>query len=461
MLFTLLLFLLTLLALALLMSALVPMRLALWAGSALNVLQLHSISVLGVYPSLALLSWLSLWRAVLNSPLWRWPWMQAFALLVAIQCASLFWSPSPMLGVRHLIYLLPLPFVAFAMYRVSGEHPRLARDCLHLMLLGSAVEAVLVIAFRLLPSVEIAFLNHPVAGLFVSPNTLNALFDAHNNNVPDPAKAGGFFVNANVAAAYLGVSAIAAFYVGRAHGSRLLRVVAVIDWIAVLFTGSKAGLLCAVIVPAALMVASVLSTRRIDPRVLIAGALAVTCACILAMLPISTGLMENYRYEAFATLGSREEMWRVGMRLLQQHPFTGLGFGGWEQRFQVFAFASGVSVTAPPHNTFINLWLQSGLAAVFAGLLLMAAVYLAAIRAMRTPDFTTRQLGIAAVGAFSWCFIQGQGENFGIVGEIHMMPLLGALLGHLCRRCDSAEVEHEHGTVPLRGTVASPVVQAV
>lgn len=461
MLFTLILLLATMIATAVVVSALIPTRVAMWTGSVVNVVQLHSISILGIYPSIALLSWLSLWRAPFGSALWRWPWMQALMALVVVQAASLVWSPSPLLGVRYLIYLLPLPFVAHAMYQLTKERPRLAEQCLNILLVGSALEALLVMVFRVLPSVEMAFLNHPLGQLVVSPNTLQALFDSHNNNVPDPAKAGGVFVNANVAAAYLGVFGVAAWYVSRISGSSLLRAVAVFDWLAVFFTGSKAGLLCALAIPACLAIFGMLSTKRINPTLIAGTAIAGVLVAAALALPTGNVLVEDYQRESLATLGGREEMWRVGLNLLQQRPLTGLGFGGWEQRFQVYGFASGVAVTAPPHNSFINLWLQSGVFGVLAGLAVVIAVYAAVVRALRVTDVRLHQLAFATAGAFSWCFLQGMGENFGLIGEIHMMPLLGALLGHLCSRCDGALESHEHDIAAVRGAPASPAVQAI
>src|SRR5262249_49946861 len=118
------------------------------------------------------------------------------------------------MGGRCFIYFLPLPFAAHSLYPFPCRRPAAARACSRSLLFWRALEALLVVLFRALPQLENAFLHHPLAALFVSPNTLAALFDAGRNNVLDPGKAGGLFVNANIAATYLGMSAIAAWYVG-------------------------------------------------------------------------------------------------------------------------------------------------------------------------------------------------------------------------------------------------------
>lgn len=453
----------TLFAAALLISALVPGHVTIRLGAALNTLQLHTISILGTYPSFALLSWLALWRSPLGSPLWRWRWMQALLALGLIQAASLAWSPSPLLGIRHLVYFLPLPFAAHGFYRLTHERPETARRCLELLLIGSVIQAALVIVFRVLPSVELAFLQHPVAGLFVSPNTLEALFGEGRNNVLDPAKAGGLFVNGNIASTYLGMCAVASWYAARATGSKVLRAVALLDWTAVLFTGSKAGLMCALAIPLGLAFVAVVRAGRVNPSSLFAAALCLSFASVLVALPFRQELLavvESYRYESVATLGSREELWGYAVQMIGQRPFTGLGFGGWERLFELQAFLTGKGVM-PAHNSLFILWLQSGLFGLLTGVAFVAAVYAGLTRALRAPGLEQRHLAMGAAGAFSWYFVQGLGENFGLVGEAHMTPLVGVLLGYLCARHDGATVRDEHFTESMRGAAAPSALPAV
>jgi O-antigen ligase len=448
----------TLLAAAVLLTALVPQRVSVAAASATNVLQVHTVAILGIYPSLALLCWLAPWRSALANRLWRWPWLQALLLLAVAQAVSLNWSPAPLLGVRHLVYMLPLPLAALAFYALSRERPQFALSCLRWLLVGSATAAVLVIAFRLLPSLELAFLGSPLARVFVPPNTLEALFYTSRNNVFDTAKAGGLFVNANIASAYLGMSAIASWYVGRTLRSTTLRSVALLDWTAVLFTGSKAGLLCAAVLPLALAAASAARARRINPLTLFGGSLVAAVAVLV--VPLGDELVAEFGSNALATMGSREQIWTYALGLIEQYPLAGLGFGGWEQRFALHAFLTGSATAVPAHNSLFILWLQSGLPGLIAGVLFVGAVYAATARCMRANDTATATLALGVVGAFTWYLAQGLGENFGLIGEVHMTPLLGALLGHLCARYDALEVRHERSE-PVRGVAAPSALPAV
>jgi O-antigen ligase len=301
-----------------------------------------------------------------------------------------------------------------------------------------------------MPSVEIAFLSQPLARLFASPNTLDALFAERNNNVLDAAKSGGFFVNANLAAGYLGMSAIAAWYVARVMGSAVLRAIALLDWLAVPFTGSKAGLLCAVAIPLGLGTIGVLRSRRVNSLPIFAGALALVIASASLVSPLGLELVDDYRHDSLATLGSREEIWRYATQMVEQHPLAGLGFGGWEKRFARNAYVTGPTIPMPPHNSLFILWLQSGLPGLLCGIALVAAIYGAAARAAGSGDPDTRTLALGAAGAFTWYVVQGLGENFGLVGEVHMTPLLGGLLGYVCARIDREAERHEHSSQSLR-----------
>ncbi len=53
---------------------------------------------------------------------------------------------------------------------------------------------------------ESVFLHSPLAPLIVGPDAMTAFFDGGANNVTDPLKSGGFFINANVSSMFLGVA---------------------------------------------------------------------------------------------------------------------------------------------------------------------------------------------------------------------------------------------------------------
>jgi hypothetical protein len=114
----------------------------------------------------------------------------------------------------------------------------------------------------------------------------------------------------------------------------------------------------------------------------------------------------------------------------------------------------------PAHNSLFILWLQSGLPGLLCGVIFVATVYSAVVRCFGAADVALVSYAMGVAGAFTWYFVQGLGENFGLVGEVHMTPLLGVLLGHLCARYDAVMVKHELSE-PVRGSAAPSTVPAV
>jgi O-antigen ligase len=228
----------------------------------------------------------------------------------------------------------------------------------------------------------------------------------------------------------------------------------------VLATGSKAGLIFAIGVPAVLALIAVARAKQASPVRLFVTILALTGAAIVLTLPFSQTLLETYRYETVATLGTRDELWGYAVQLIRQHAFTGLGFGGWEKLFALQAFLTGTGVM-PAHNSLLILWLQSGVPGLIAGLVLIATVYATAARVLSAATDPTRCIAMAIAGSFTWYVGQGLGENFGLVGEVHMTPMLGALLGYACATYDGHEVETQNASEPVCGDSAPPALPAV
>ncbi len=70
-------------------------------------------------------------------------------------------------------------------------------------------------------------------------------------------------------------------------------------------------------------------------------------------------------------------------------------------------------------------------------------------------------LALGVGGAFAWYVLQGLAENIGVVGEPHMTPLLGALLGNLFALYDFGMVLDERQLSSAGGATASPALSQV
>lgn len=411
-----------------------------FAGIALFAIpQIYLLPIAGVFPSIALLASLGALYSFKHLPeLFKVNWVKAFIALFLIQLISIAWSQNPLAGIRHLVYLLPFLITAFIGYGYTRQNDSSAQHYIYYALWISVIQAIMVIVFRVAPFIESGFIGSRLAGIVISPNVLSALFDGSPNNIFDPGKAGGLFVNANTASAMLGFCCMLAWNMAKTAGMGSLRLVATLNWLAVFFTGSKAGAIMALIIPALLMSLELVRTRRIDMRV--AAVLAFLGAIAVVAVPFAIEYLQQSTFlnATSSTLDIRKVIWSFASQEFFRSPLKGMGFGGWEARFPFYAYIHRVSPTYPAHNAFVILWGQSGLLAVICMATFIALFIRWAFKASRHTDSGIRNLGNGLLMGTLWFWTQAQGENFGILGEQHFTPLLGLLAGVLLARLQSS-----------------------
>lgn len=353
--------------------------------------------------------------------------------LLAVRLLALAWSPDPSAGLQPVFLLGQFVIALMVMSAALRADPALLRNLQRWYWPWVVAEICLVLLFRFLPGVEMGFLRS-VGGVFAGNNTIAALFSNSPNNVFDHAKAGGVFVNANVAAMFLGVNGLAALAVSAVTRTRWVTVVGVAALVAVPFTGSKSATVLAFTLPfLALggyqMFGSTMPARR---RYLIVGALAAASAGILVVLVANTTL-RNAMVEAFV---GRTEIWGFGAKSFLASPFIGLGYGGWDAGFPAYAAAHGIYRSFPPHNVLLAAWATTGIVGLVLtlGFFVLAFRFVARGLAGRVP--IDRRFVVFAGAAIAWIFIQGMGENTDFFGEIHLIPVLALLLVHLTQPVD-------------------------
>jgi len=419
----------------LILSALLPLRAMVVVSVALCVLQVYTISTVGVFLSAAHLAALALWRHVAEPATLRQPWFWAVAALLLIQLVSAIWSPAPVLAVRYVLYSLPFLLVVSAVVKLARTDFAAVRRALLVVLATSAIQATLVIVFRVLPSVEFGFLYSPVARFFISANLLSDIANGAYT-VFDPGKAGGFFINANVAAVFGGVMAFAAWGCASLLQAPWLRWIAALNLVSVFFAGSKAGMGMAVLMPTLMYLITVFRSGRISMG-LVAGVCFTLAGGLLAVVFVADRVADSAFVGASGqTLDERLKIWRFAWQVIQESPLTGLGFGGWEIEWPAYAQAVGSNPLFPPHNAFLALFMQSGLLAALAGLVFMVTSLAYIWRRFVGSVAATKEFALSLFIAQLWLVVQAQGENYGLVGEVHLTLLMAAMMGLLVHKTE-------------------------
>ncbi|HEX6501474.1 MAG TPA: O-antigen ligase family protein [Micromonosporaceae bacterium] len=384
---------------------------------------LWTLVTLFLAPGIVISCWSGSGRQLLRTGLVR----VLLALIAVRVVAWLVWSPDRSAGQQPIALLVEFVVVVLLMLTVVRQDRDVFGRLQRVYWPAVVVEAALVVVFRLLPGVENAFL-HTVGGVVIGQNTIAGLFGTQPNNVLDVAKSGGVFVNANVAAMFLGVSGLAALAVWSVTRDSRVRLVGIGALVAVLFTGSKSAILLAFLLPC-LVFAAYYATRVARPAVrrgLLVGAAVLGVAGIVVLTTVDVGFVRALRHAFF----ERTEIWAYGGQAFVHHAVLGLGYGGWQSGFARYAAEHHIP-RFPPHNMFLAAWAKTGL----AGLALTAAFYVLLFRLVgrRLARTTGRRTWFVlyAGAALAWTLIQGMGENTDIFGDIHLIPVVALLIACL------------------------------
>ncbi|HEX8916673.1 MAG TPA: O-antigen ligase family protein [Humisphaera sp.] len=351
-------------------------------------------------------------------------------LLFAAQAASLAWSADRPLGVREILFSSTFLMGVAAGVTLVARAPGAVLPALRVYCVAALAQSVAVIAFRAAPDVESQFWSSPLARVVINPNGLDALFTINgSNNVLDPAKAGGFLLNANIAGAWGALLFFTSLACFRGSNRWARAAVAGTHLLGVVACGSKASLAIICVAP---VVAMVLFGRpgsgrqsRVRVIVPVLAALAATAGVIAWTFVAGS----EYGSEAAHALESRSILWAHAWDEFLRKPVQGQGYGGWIEALVIrssLAAKFGLRQSFPPHNSLLILWSQSGLPALAAGVATAAAAFRHLRRPAGTPD---QHFAFCATAAYAFVFIQCLGENYGIFGDPHMNVPVGVLIG--------------------------------
>lgn len=431
-----------LVAIVLLASAPVALkrRWRLFLAIPLSVFQVFipGIQVAGVPIPLEFWGGLMLWPEIVTEFRVVVSWKPTLYILgiILLYTVSLLWSPDKKMGLQPIGYFAQFLVIFSAVVTEGRRDERLVIRLLTITAIMALAEALLVTIGRFSPGLKLSFLLTPVAKWVITPNILDNLFTGSFNGVMDSTKSGGLFVNANVAATFLGVVSCTAFGLALHLRRKWLGMIGGILLGAIVFTGSKAGLILAVAIP--VLALHFISLRyhgwRNRIRMTMVGIMILGVIGWLGPKAIHVGESSSYEaLSAFAkksdtSLVSRLEIWQYGAEAFLRHPFKGQGFGGWQQNFPRYARTVGLSPGLPPQNTIIYLWSQGGLLAALLGVAIIYEILRIGIRQIHDPDAPAFGLSLAMTSAFLWTFARGLGSNFTLLGDVHMSPILAALL---------------------------------
>ncbi len=335
---------------------------------------------------------------------------------------SIAWSPDRVGAAKTVVKISGILIVAIV---VSASRLATRRKVVAVLGVSSAVLALAVVAFRIVPAAEAGFLLSPVARFVVDPDMLTGLAaGTERANVLAEGKAGGVFTNANVASLFFGMVVFLAAAV-RLRGA-VLAIVVTANLAAVLATGSKAGLAALAVTGSVWCVWWARERRTFERVVLVAGG-ALVAAIGLLLFVVATELWTTAESAAI----TRWEIWRVAFGRLAVSPITGLGFGGWERWIWSARPFEGVFIPYPIQNLFLIAWSWAGLGAMLVVVAFTLAAIVAPWRVGRShPMLAEMMPRISLSLAFVWFSMQSMFTNAAVT-DIRIGIPLGIALGLL------------------------------
>ena len=209
------------------------------------------------------------------------------------------------------------------------------------------------------------------------------------------------FIDGNFMCAYLVLMAplcLAAVLSARTAGSRLLLVaILALTLFSIVQTGSRGGLLGLV---AALLCLWALWTRPPLKWIIVLGA----ALCVLGYMLLGFSLAAEYR-EGFPLRefpqSYRYGLWRMAVHMIADNPVFGVGPGNFVVKYQAYRQSPAHLVPYYVHNTYLQVWAESGILGFvsFLAVLAAAVAQLLAARA-RAPNVRWRRLVEAVLAGF-------------------------------------------------------------
>ncbi|WP_213532894.1 O-antigen ligase [Paenibacillus sp. J45TS6] len=301
------------------------------------------------------------------------------------------------------------------------------------MILGLPI-AILNIFFLVFSEWELEFLKSRLAQLFIDPSTLRMLNNGEMlNNILDPYKAGTFFINANVASVYFGLLFCISFsqMIDKWKFRYILSTILFIG--AILATQSRTGLLALTSVVLLFLILK-FSYRTLMKIVLLTITIAVF---VFSVTPQSIiyNLTKRLNVDVVGN-DPRVLIWNFTFDKIKEHPFLGLGFGGWETEFPEYAFKVGTDPSFPPHNIFVIIWTWAGIPC----LILFVLFFINLISNLYTIYISKDKevIYLCGLGCILFVIVEGMFDNF-FLHNYSVSTLFFFIMGLLLYR-EEAEV---------------------
>lgn len=341
---------------------------------------------------------------------------------------ALLWSPEPLQSLRFLASTIALFFLMLAVRRAEGGPLGALRSVVRVTVPVGFVQAISTVLFMASPAAEENYLRSSLAPLLLGQRAVLLYSTLPDNVILDDKSGGLLFYNGNTASMVMGVWAMCIAIVAYQNRSRLYFTAAGTCLIGAFATGSKSGILLAILIPLFVGVIVFFSkgSKKFGPFMLA----VVTSAFFLLFMPMFRSQIDTYLLSSDNSSRARDLLWSAAGTAFGEYPVFGLGWGGWERFWPAMSSGTGLLPSLPPHNFLIQTWAQAGLLPVVAVILLFGASF---VRLSKQVFFANAiepaRTAALSMGVLAWIFFHGMYDTTAFFGVEALLPLLACVLG--------------------------------
>jgi O-antigen ligase len=155
-------------------------------------------------------------------------------------------------------------------------------------------------------------------------------------------------------------------------------------------------------------------SRRSLPRMVAVGVLFVVMLVSVMLLAGSDELFENFAAISQETgtqqqtsvpegdLFRRHDLWKATIRMIKDHPLSGVGLGAYPLAYTRYDPSSGLQRVEQAHNDYLQITADAGIPGGLLAILFLFFLFTRGLRAAQTRDRRRRAMVIGAlIGCFS------------------------------------------------------------
>ena len=340
-------------------------------------------------------------------------WLSLLILTFAI---SIIWGHDLKAALKQIIWYLFFIILFFGGWKFY-KNENLFIKSINIYFLFLLIFVFLVIYFRINQGAYGEFIHHSkIAHFFINQNLL-----LHRHI--SWGRSGAFFLSPNPAAIFLGMNYFLAMGLFISYKRLYYLILSFFIAVGIVAVNSKAGILILILFN---LVFFIMFWKN---KIIRFFYLVIFILSIIGSYEYKSNI-NSFHSKTEHTLDIRLHMWKYGINQMPKHLLKGFGYGGWDKNYGEYAKKHNLNFQ-PPHNTFIFLWSNSGIFAIIFALGFIYSIIKFGIKLFLMKNEKLKGYSVILLFSFGWVFLQGMGENSGLIGDEHMISILAIVLGFI------------------------------